>query len=187
MDFSNDIRKIANITAVFFISFCAPSFAEYDRTWVQVGSGYGAFNLQLKMVDGNTGWALEAGAYYPPAMFEVTIINGETNKEVDPMLKVFAVSRLWSSAYSWGYTDVGLGLGIGSGSWTKNCKEIEPSFLGSTYECDFHEGTRLGIPLQASAAFGKYVGLGVSLNAFIHADDAQVRFLFTLPLGNFTR
>ena len=26
-----------------------------------------------------------------------------------------------------------------------------------------------------------------SLNAFVHADDAQIRMLFTLPLGKFTR
>ena len=162
-------------------------FAENDRTWLQVGSGYGAFHLQLKTADENSGWVLEAAGYYPPAMFEPTIIDRETGKDVKPLFRVLAVSKLWSSAFSWGYADYGLGLGMGVGTWTKNCKEIASDFLSNTYECDYYQGSRVGIPLQASAAFGKYVGFGVSLNAFVHADDAQIRMLFTLPLGKFTR
>lgn len=175
------------ISALISSLFCSLSYADDNQTWVQVGSSYGAFNLQLKTVTDNSGWAFEVAGYYPPSMFGSTIIDRETNKEVDPMLKVLAVSKLWSSPFSWGYADAGFGLGVGTGSWTKKCKEFGSDFLGSNYECDYYIGTRIGIPLQASVAIGKYVGLGLSLNAFVHSDDAQVRILFTLPLGKFTK
>jgi hypothetical protein len=188
MDFFQRYRKTINITSLFYLAlFCSLSHSDDNQTWVQLGSGFGAYSFQLKTVTENSGWSLEVAGYYPPTMFEDTIIDRDTNKEVDPMLKVLAVSKLWSSPVSWGYADVGFGLGIGSGSWTKKCKEFGSDFLGSNYECDYHEGTRIGIPLQASVAMGKYVGLGLSLNAFVHSEDAQIRILFTLPLGKFTK
>lgn len=187
MDFSNNIRKIASITAVFFISFCAPSFAEYDRTWVQVGSGYGAFNLQLKMVDGNSGWAYEAAAYYQEDILLTTTVERGSGKEIKAMFQVLAVSKLWSAPFGWGYADVGVGLGIGHGKWTGKCNEVKDGSLFRTNECDIRGGTRLGIPLQASVALGRYVGLGLSFNAFIQQDKTLVGALFTIPLGKFTR
>lgn len=188
MHFFKPYRKTITIASLFYLAlFCSLSHSDDSQAWVQVGSGFGAFNLQFKTVTENSGWAFEVAGYYPPTMFEGVITDRDTNKEVDPMLKVLAVSKLWSSPFSWGYADAGFGLGVGTGSWTNKCKELDTSFLGTDYECDYYEGTRIGIPLQASVAIGKYVGLGLSLNAFVHSDDAQLRILFTLPLGKFTK
>ena len=186
MNLFNRYRKISNITFLFFILFCSPSFAEYDRTWMQVGSGYGAFNLQLKMVDGNSGWAYEAAAYYHEDYYLNSTVERGSDKELKAMFQVLAVSKLWSAPFNWGYADIGVGLGIGQGKWVGKCDDIEDSWF-RTKECDVKSGTRLGIPLQASVALGRYVGLGLSFNAFIQQDKALAGALLTIPLGKFTR
>lgn len=172
------------IYLLFFSSFI---YAEYDRAWLQLGSGLGAFNAQAKLESENSGWAYEAAAYYHEDYLLNSTVERGNGKELKTMFKVLAVSKLWSAPFSWGYADVGIGLGIGQGSWKDNCSELEDEGFFKTDECDVKKGTRIGIPLQASAVIGKYVGLGVSLNAFIQQDRRHASFLITVPLGIFTR
>lgn len=174
--------------SLIYILFCSSSvFAEHDRAWLQLGSGLGAFNVQAKVENGDSGWAYEAAAYYHEDYLLDSTVERGNGRELKTMFKVLAVSKLWSAPFSWGYADVGVGLGIGQGSWKENCTGLDDDVFFKTDECDVKEGARIGIPLQASAVIGKYVGLGVSLNAFIQQDHKHIGFLIAVPFGIFTR
>lgn len=172
------------LSLLFYSSF---SFAEYDRAWLQLGSGLGAFNAQVKVASESSSWAYEAAAYYHEDYLLSSTVERDNGNELKTMFKVLAVSKFWSAPFSWGYADVGIGLGIGQGSWKDNCSSLDDDGLFKTDECDVKKGMRLGIPLQASVSVGKYVGLGISLNAFIQQDHRHAGFLITVPLGKFTR
>jgi hypothetical protein len=176
--------KLSLICLFFYSSFV---YAEYDRAWLQLGSGFGTFNVQAKVENENSGWAYEAAAYYHEDFLLDSTVDRDNGEELKTMFKVLAVSKLWSAPFSWGYADVGIGLGIGQGSWKDNCSRLDDGGFFKTDECDVKEGTRIGIPLQASAVIGKYVGLGISFNAFIPQDRTHAGFLITVPLGKFTR
>lgn len=137
--------------------------------------------------DESSGWAFEAAAYYHEDFALSSTLEAGSEKDLETMFKVLAISKLWSAPFSWGYADVGIGLGIGQGDWKFNCRDRDDGSFSTTSECDVKRGTRLGIPVQASVAIGKYVELGLSLNAFIKQEDSHVGFLVTLPLGIFTR
>lgn len=186
MDLSITMYKKLSLLLILF-TYASFSHAEYDRAWLQLGSGFGTFNMQAKVEKENSGWAYEAAAYYHEDFLLDSTVERENGKELKTMFKVLAVSKLWSAPFSWGYADAGIGLGIGQGNWKDNCSKREDNNLFNTDECDVKEGTRLGIPLQISVAIGKYVGVGLSLNAFIQQDSRHVGFLVTLPLGKFTR
>lgn len=172
---------------LYFLFYSSLSHAEYDRAGLQLGSGLGAFNAQVKTDSENSGWAYEAAAYYHEDFILSTTVERGSGKQLETMFNALAVSKLWSAPFSWGYADIGIGLGLGHGSWKENCSEVGDEAFSKTDECDVKEGTRIGIPLQASVAIGKYVGLGVSFNAFIQQDNRHASFLITLPLGKFTR
>jgi hypothetical protein len=172
---------------ILLLLFTSSSFSEYDRTWAQLGSGFGMFNFQIKIDNENSGWAFEAAAYYHEDFLLDTTLEAGSEKDLETMFKVLAISKLWSAPFNWGYADVGIGIGIGQGDWKSKCRDIDDESFFATSECDVRRGTRLGIPVQASVAIGKYVGLGLSLNAFIKQEDSHAGFLVTLPLGNFTR
>jgi len=178
-------KKLSLLLFLFtHASFC---FADNDRAWLQLGSGFGTFNLQAKIADDNSAWAYEAAAYYHEDFLLDSTVDRDDGKELETMFKVLAVSKLWSAPFSWGYADVGLGLGIGHGNWKDNCSKVDDESFFSTDECDVKQGTRIGIPIQASVAWGKYVGLGLSFNAFVQQDRLHGGFLITVPLGKFTR
>lgn len=169
------------------LNFTAITHAESDRSWLQLGSGFGSFNMQVKIENNKSVWAYEAAAYYHEDVVLDSTVDRDDGKELKTMFKVLAVSKLWSAPFSWGYADFGLGLGLGQGSWKDNCSKVEDESFFTTNECDVEEGIRLGIPFQASVALGKYVGLGLSFNAFIQQDKSHVGLLLTMPLGLFTR
>lgn len=172
---------------LFLFTHASFSFADNDRTWLQLGSGFGTWNLQAKIADEDSAWAYEAAAYYHENFLLDSTVDRDSGEELEAMFKVLAISKLWSAPFSWGYADVGLGLGIGQGSWKENCSNVDDESFFETDECDVKQGTRVGIPLQASVAFGKYVGVGLSINAFIQQDHSHAGFLITIPLGQFTR
>ena len=181
------MAKGLGLFIVLFI-YSAFSYAEYEQVSVQLGVApfSGAYNIQFKALDKKSGWALVGAGYRQESLF-TGYSDRETGMEFDPTFNTLAVSKLWSAPYAWGYADVGVGLGIGKGEWLDNCEDTEPDLLGSSRECDVHKGTRIGVPLQASAVFGKYVGIGVSLNVFIQKDKMHSQLLFIIPLGKFTK
>ena len=170
------------------------SHAEFDRAWVEFSAGYsgtsGAISLQLKTDNAGAGWALEATKYNHYSSVDSYVEQGDhSGEELEAQFKVLSVSKLWSKAANWGYADVGIGLGVGRGEWTENCSPLNSStsYFKKT-ECDLKEATTIGIPLQASAVFGRYVGVGLSLHAFIQPDNVHKGIaMITIPFGAFTR
>lgn len=171
------------------------SYGSFENTWIEMGGGSGGVNFKIKTFEQNTGWAIEGNSYrktYGP-VFSNTIYDRATGEDVEPEFDAINVYKTWVWPYRLGYVDVGLGLGAGRGDWANDCKEVEEdsggfSFnLGSSYECDINQGTRIGIPLQASAVFGKYLGIGISFNVFLSKNAKLGQLLFTIPIGSFTK
>lgn len=181
------------IVLILFIS-TSFSHAELDRAWLEFSAGYsgtsGAISLQVKANYAGSGWALGATKYNHYSSVDSYVERGDgSGEELEAQFKVLGVSKLWSRASIWGSADVGIGLGVGRGEWTENCSPLDSrSSYFKKIECDVKEGATIGIPLQISAVFGKYVGIGLSLHAFIQPDNVHKGFaMITIPFGVFTR
>lgn len=166
-----------------FSGFCS---ADYDKAWVQLGTGLNGYNLQFKVLDNHSGWSLDAAMYNGSGVFS-SLHDRETGLDVDPEFRIVGVSKIWAAPFRWGFADAGIGLGVGNGEWTDNCEKTGSVFISSIYECDLNKGTRVGIPLQASAVVGKYIGIGLSINVFLQEDHSHAIASLSIPLGKFTK
>lgn len=140
------------------------------------------------MFENGSGWGVDFFSYEVEGLiFKEQYRDRSTGEMFDPQFNVLSLSKLYNKPFSLGYVDVGLGLGVGKGSWGEKCEDEPERFLSRGRLCDEKDGYQLGIPLQASFAFGKYVGIGVSANVFITKDFTESRVMLTIPFGSFTR
>lgn len=157
--------------------------------WVEANVGYiGGSNIQLKTRDGYYGWSLGAYNYTNDniSTFRRGALDESTGEEFNTSFKALALTRLVSAPFSWGYFDAGAGLSLGDGSWEGGCKTVPRNSRFSDEVCRKDEGFRVGIPLQTTLVFGKFFGLGLSLNMLIQQDARFAQFGFSLPIGDFT-
>ena len=184
------MKKIVLI--LFFVISSEHSHAEYNRAWLEVGASGSSTVIQVKARDEYQGWALSYLNYQDHhdsflKIFPDSYRDKNTMEFIETDLDVFAISKFVSAPFSWGYADVGIGVGVGKGQWLDNCNKTG-SFLGDQYECDLREGTKLGLPFQASATLGRYIGIGVNFNMFLAFDlRPHYQLALTVPLGKFTK
>lgn len=159
--------------------------ASCDRLWAQAEIGYRGAGALLKADCGSLDLAVGVIQYENVALF-TSYHARATGRSADPSIKVFSVMKMWNRPAGWGLVDVGLGIGYAEGEWFENCKEDTALFMTS-YICDVGDVSSLGIPIHASAAIGRNLGIGFSGNLFIGADGTNAGSLgVTVPLGKFT-
>lgn len=96
-----------------------------------------------------------------------------------------AIFKHWGRSSDWGYRGYSLGLGLGETYKVSRCTTTS-GFWGDAKECDIDKVAALGIPLQASAILGRYVGVGVSAQAlFLTTGDVKMTFRLSVPIGKF--
>jgi hypothetical protein len=169
-----------------FLLFSNSAQADYDNLWLELGHSLSGTSVNIKAIDDEFNWAIEGAVYYSPlfTLYE----DRETNETDNTKFSTLSMTKNWTLIGKLGYLDVGAGLGVGNGSWVTSCSEAKHGgFLTTTELCDVHEGTRIGIPLHASAVFGRYFGIGITARAFITSGQSYANLMITLPFGNFTK
>ena len=180
--------KIIMLFPLWIIMASQTANAEFNHFWVEAGDGLYGERILLKTTYDNSAWALGLYSFKPAeGFYGFSPVDRNTGESLDPKFNAIGLSRMLSARFGWGYADVGIGLGIGKGSWFEDCKDSDSDGFSSDDLCDLKEGTRIGIPLHASAVLGKFVGVGFGAGAFIQQDDIHLQFGVVLPLGNFTR
>ncbi|WP_293751622.1 hypothetical protein [uncultured Paraglaciecola sp.] len=178
--------RLILITFITFLLFSNSVQADYDNVWLELSHSLSSTGVNLKAVEGNFNWAIEGAVYYSPifTLYE----DRDTQQTKSTTFTTLGVTKNWSSIGNWGYLDLGVGLGIGKGTWVTNCEKGSHSGLfGSTELCNIHNGIRVGVPLHASAVFGKYFGIGISAKAFISSGQSHANLMVTFPFGDFTK
>ncbi len=181
------MKKLLSAIGLCLLSTVAQ--AEYDRYWLEYSEGlqYGS-SFKIKVRDNDKGWAFVHSNYTEEEFFGTTNLNRVTKTRHDAEFKVYGVTRFVSIPYSWGYVDAGAGLGYGDGTWSKNCEHYQDGLLGSSDICDLKEGASIGIPLHASATFGKFIGIGVNVDVFLSLErDTTAQVGLVIPFGLFTK
>jgi len=190
-----DFKKLLVILSLCFASmaFSSMAIADDKSYWLQVnGDIAGQSGIQLKMldrsVDRSTGYTLDLHRYSTTDGFFNSIVDRVTDSPIDSHINTVSVLKLWAINSRFSYLDFGVGLGVANGEWAVNCSDERSTFLGSVADCDIEERTRLGIPLQVSAALGRYIGVGLFASTFI-TEESKPRFSLGLsvPIGNFHR
>lgn len=181
------MKKTLLAISLFLTTYSA--YADYDKYWLEVSEGlqYGA-TIKLKVRDNDKGWALVHSKYTEEEFFGTTNFNRETKRRHDAEFKVYGVTRFVSMPFRWGYVDAGAGLGYGKGTWSENCEHYKDGFLGSSDICDLKDGSSLGIPLHASASWGKYIGIGVNVDVFLSLErETTAQVGLVIPFGLFAK
>lgn len=180
------MKKII-ITTIIALLFSSHSFSNYEHTWIQTEAGLlGGTHFQINTVENNTGWAITYSNYQENIAL-TSHINRETGKPAETNLDALSISKTLAAPLSWGLINIGLGLGVSQGTWLENCSDNQQHFIGSSKLCDQRNGSQLGIPLHASAIFGRYIGIGMSLQAFVQEDRTFLDLTFLFPLGAFAK
>lgn len=175
----------------FFISFILIFLAfacwgETQHYWIQPDSSItGGAGAQIKGDVYSGKYSLNLHRYHTPGKGIIDgVVDKDTGQSVTPRYNTISVLKLWSAHFNKGYLDFGLGMGVGKGTWGEDCEESEGFF--NDKHCRIVEGEQLGLPWQASAVFGKYVGIGFSITGFLTHTHSHVTGGITIPLGVFT-
>lgn len=177
---------------IIFLAFSPLCQADITNVWVETGLGgtgdHGAAMVNIKVGDSKSNWALEYAVYEDQSSFS-TYVSRADNSEVEHKSKGLGITKNWTLMGRWGYIDGGLGLGVVKGSWLSDCTldSANSSFLSSVYECSEKSGYRPGIPVHATAVFGRYMGIGLTLSAFLTNEHTHAGVFVTVPFGNFTK
>lgn len=177
------MRTLAIISFVIF-SFSISAEDNFEHLWVELGVGPQGVAINLKAVDDDFNWAIEGATYTDPVY--TSYQDRDTGNTFDFNVVTLGVTKNWSAIRRWGYLDAGIGLGAGKGTWAEDCGDSVSTFLHTTEICDSTSTIKLGIPLHASVVFGKYLGIGLTANAFITNDVKSWNVMLTVPLGDFT-
>ena len=109
-----------------------------------------------------------------------------TNKNIEQKIDVVGLLRFISGEAKFGFADVGVGIGIARGKDGYDCVHRATLVDSSVYECTEKEILTLGIPIQVSASFGKYIGLGVHMSFFHGFDGTEAGSIgLSIPIGKF--
>jgi hypothetical protein len=157
---------------IIFIGFINIVHADEKNIWgeLSVGGsgGYLGTKVNFKLGDETSNWAIELVQFEKSTSFS-HIENRDDGSYVNVNFKTLGGTKNWNRIGEWGYSELGVGLGIAEGTWAKNCTAVKESvspylsswLLSPSYYdvCDISDGVRFGIPLHASAVFGKYLGM----------------------------
>lgn len=174
------------------LALSSTAHADNSNAWVELGLGatddFVTTSINIKVGDNRSNWALEFGGYGEMKFFSDGPLDRADNTSFDPEVYTLGITKNWNSIGKWGYLDAGIGLGVADGTWASNCESVinDSGWISDEY-CDSTSGLRPGIPVHVSAVFGKYVGIGVTLKAFITEEDAHAGVTLTLPIGDFTK
>ncbi|WP_370980345.1 hypothetical protein [Agaribacterium sp. ZY112] len=188
------INKLA--TCLLLSGLSLPTYAEIDRAWLELGMGTLGPSGKIKIANNNWGWSIgltkykdEIGGY----LHSTEYYDSDTLESFEPKMHVVDISRTWGKAGRFGYIDLSTGLAFANGVHSENCdknreKEYSGFFSRTTEKlCDKQEGNKVGIPLSATAAFGKYGGLGLQANAFVSDGYIKGQVALIISLGAFTK
>ena len=181
------MKKILIATSLLFFSSAAQ--CQYDRYWFEYSAGfYFGDTFKVKIREEHKGWALIYSRYDEGGAFGTTNLSRETFEPINANFNVYGISRFASAPFNWGYADVGIGVGYGDGTWSVNCEYYKGGFFGDSDICDMKDTSTFGIPLHASAAIGKYAGVGVNFDMFISLElDTFFQLGLVVPIGLFTK
>lgn len=110
-----------------------------------------------------------------------------TGDSINGDIKTYSVSKLWHWPYRLGHTSVSVGGSLLKGYWGVNCGERSQLFFGTSQECDRKQFTTLGIPIRATASFGRYVGIGYVVEININTKEPYALAGIIIPIGGFAR
>jgi hypothetical protein len=110
-----------------------------------------------------------------------------TGAGIEGQIRELSVAKLWHWPFKYGYASLSAGGSLLKGDWGTNCGERISQFIGWRRECDRNEFTTIGIPLRATASFGRYVGIGFSAEVNINAEEPYVLLGINIPIGGFAR
>ena len=166
-------------------------FAESNNNiWGQVGLGldYGSYGFGLKYSEAGPGYAIYYNRFETPPDILIfgSNIDRETEEVVNFKFDTISILKLWTKNLPRSYLDVGVGLGFGDGTWGANCERVD-RFLSSDTICDVRSGSSFGIPVHATAAYGRYLGIGISGNLFITDNKVHGAASIVIPIGHFHR
>jgi hypothetical protein len=161
-----------------------------SNVWVEFSVGGGGdlvgASVNFKYGDEHSNWALEIGQYDEFSVFSSTE-DRENAASTDVEVTTIGLTKNWNNIGKWGYSEIGIGIGVADGTWSSNCLPVNNnSSLSSRDVCDITDGVKFGIPVHASAVFGKYFGIGITAKAFVTSEDAHLGLMVTLPFGDFT-
>lgn len=105
--------------------------------------------------------------------------------DFDPKFNTYGILKLWALNGRYSVKDIGIGVGVGDGTWGSNCTPDSHSSDGEA--CQINKATEFGIPIQTSIVVGRYLGIGVSANAFLTQNRSHYSVSFSVPIGLFTR
>ena len=175
-------------------------YADNRYTWLEVSSGFagdfiGAV-VNLKMGNDDYNWAVEIGKY-TEFKFLSSTEDSRSGTTADLEMTTVALTKNWNKIRKFGYLEAGIGLAVAKGSWATSCRKKRVSStlgthplsfegIGSRDVCNISEGVTLGVPLHASAVFGKYAGIGIMAKAFLTKYGSHAGIMIILPFGNFT-
>jgi len=188
--------RLLSILFTTLITFTNITYADDKNAWVEISLGGGSdfigTNINAKYGDDISNWAVELGGYSGRNLFSHIEDRSNEAHDVHVGVTTLGLTKNWNKIMKWGYTEAGIGLGVAKGTWAKNCKTVkEPSqpyslFSNSYDVCDISDGIRLGVPIHATAVFGKYLGIGITAKAFITSEGLHAGLMLTIPLGDFT-
>ncbi|WP_394203277.1 hypothetical protein [Marinagarivorans algicola] len=149
--------------------------------------GGGALGLHLNMHTDKHNWTLGYNSLHQSFVFVRDPVDRATGNSINGNIKAYSVSKLWHWPYRLGYASVSVGGSLLKGRWGVNCARSTMEGFGRSEECDLKQFVTLGIPLRATASFGRYVGIGYVAEMNINAKDSYILLGMTIPIGGFTR
>ncbi|MGV2871504.1 hypothetical protein [Colwellia sp. E150_009] len=176
---------------IILTTFTFTVHADNSNVWAEWGAGGGndliGYSMNLKLGDESTNWAIELGYLEDFQVFSY-VEDRKNGGTADIKMTTLGLTKNWNNIGSWGYKEAGIGLGIVKGTWANDCsREDSGNTLSGRHDvCDISDGIRFGIPMHASAVFGKYLGIGITVKAFLTTENTHAGIMITIPIGDFT-
>jgi len=172
-------RSVRTIIGVLLLNFLSSSSAHAEgaqRIWVDAGRSIldSSYYFQAKYMNGSKGWALRGTKEVQDTIF-TAVFDEVLGREFDPSYNTLGIMRVWGYPLSFGYADIGIGLGYAKGDRAQDCGSI-PGLVTVVQE----------IPVQASFALGRYVGLGASVSGFYSPENSRAMLSIVLAFGTFS-
>ncbi|WP_188151458.1 hypothetical protein [Teredinibacter waterburyi] len=160
------------------------AYGECKRILIQPDLALNGSGVWIKKTCHKSTLALGAIKYRDGALFS-SFIDRVTGESINPRLQTVNLLKVWNNSFGWGYTDFGLGVGIAHGEKARNCSS-QPAFLGTLHRCKVDSISTIGLPINATAVVGKYVGIGFSANIFLSLEGVLGASAgFSIPIGKF--
>lgn len=141
----------------------------------------GTSSLRLYTGCGNWTYGFEYSNYHDDSLFEA-YVDRQTGQYVSKESDFVSFFRFWGTHSGRGYRGMSLGIGAGESYKATDCDDNE--LFSAKRVCDIDREVVIGIPLRAEAFFGRYIGVGVSVQALITTSERlRLSLNFSIPIG----